>query len=100
INISAFDAMRAGRLPDLLPLFGAICAGPNDDAETWTRKAQFTLGMTLIVPAGFLWGGLYLAFGARFAAIFPLAYSVLSIVNLLILRETRYFRFFQTTQLI
>jgi signal transduction histidine kinase len=85
--------------PSLISFFGAFCVRPGDDSETWTRKAQFTLAMTVIVPAGLIWALLYFAFGAHFAALLPLAYSVLSLANLLILRETRQFRFFQITEL-
>ena len=87
------------RFPDLVSFFGTMCVLPGDDSETWTRKAHFTLAMTVIVPAGLIWALVYYLFGAHFAALFPLAYSVLSLANLIVLHEIRHFRFFQISEL-
>jgi signal transduction histidine kinase len=72
---------------------------PGDDDETRTRKAHFTAAMSLIIPAGLVWSALYFAFGARLAAVMPLAYAVLSGANLALLRRTRRFRVFQVGEL-
>ncbi len=55
--------------------------------------------MTLIIPAGLLWGLVYFLAGATTAAVMPLAYAVLSGANLLVLRRTHDFWWFQTSEL-
>jgi signal transduction histidine kinase len=87
------------RLGDCLAALEPLSCEPGDDEVTRTRKAQFTLAMTLIVPAGVIWGLIYLWAGATTAAIMPLAYAVLSGANLLVLRRTHRFRWYQTTEL-
>ena len=82
----------------LASLEGMACA-PGDDAAARTRKAQFALAMTLIVPAGLLWGLIYVAFGGSLAAVSPLAYAGLSVANLALLQRTRRFRLYQRIEL-
>jgi signal transduction histidine kinase len=84
----------------LATAFEPLSCGPDDSDDVRARKAQFTLAMTLIVPAGVVWAALYAAFGAWSAALMPLGYSVLTAINLVILHRTRHFRWFQVTELI
>jgi signal transduction histidine kinase len=72
---------------------------PGDDDRARTQKAQFTLAMTLIIPAGLVWGLVYFLAGATTAAVMPLAYAVLSGANLFVLHRTHRFWWFQTTEL-
>jgi signal transduction histidine kinase len=83
----------------LVRAFEPIACEPGDSDEERVRKAQFTLAMTLIVPAGIVWGVIYLLVGERVAALMPLAYSALSVANLLLLRRLRHYRAFQVTEL-
>lgn len=77
-----------------------VCS-PGDDEETRLRKVQFTLASVLVTPAGVVWGALYFAYGARAVAAFPIAYSVLTALDfLLLLRLRRYEVFRQTQQLL
>ena len=93
--------MIVGRLShrELVAAFEPLSCVPGDDDTARTNKAQFTLAMTAIIVAGVVWGVLYLSFGETTAAMIPLAYSVLSAINLVVLRRTRRFRFYQTTEL-
>jgi hypothetical protein len=84
----------------LATAFEPWSCGPDDGDDVRARKAQFTLAMTLIVPAGLVWAALYAAFGAWTAALMPLGYSVLTAINLVILHQSRHFRWFQVTELI
>jgi signal transduction histidine kinase len=84
----------------LIPVVESLVCAEAEDDDTRTRKAHFTLAMALIIPAGVLWGLLYLGFGARSAALLPLSYSVLSTLDLAVLRRTRAFRPFQISQIV
>jgi signal transduction histidine kinase len=87
------------RYRGLVAAFEPFACEPGDSDESRVRKAQFTLAMTLIVPAGLVWGVIYLLAGERLAALLPLAYSVLSMTNLFLLRRHRHFRAYQVTEL-
>jgi signal transduction histidine kinase len=74
-----------------------LCA-PGDDALLRQRKVQFTAASILVVPAGLLWSALYLAYGERTVAGIPLAYSVLTLLDVLVLLRWRHFDAFRQTQ--
>jgi len=76
-----------------------MSSAPGDDDETRTRKAQFTLATIGIIPAGIIWGAIYLTMGARQAALIPLIYSAISLTGMLVLTRTRRFEAFQTFEL-
>lgn len=78
----------------------ALVCGAGETDETRIRRVHFTLAMMAIVPAGVVWGLLYVAFGAWAPALPPLSFAALSTLNLAVLRRTRAFRSFQITQLV
>jgi signal transduction histidine kinase len=78
----------------------ALSCHPGDDDETRARKANFTLAILGVIPAGILWGVIYLAVDARLAALVPLGYSLISTANLMLLRGTRNFPLFQNVSLV
>jgi hypothetical protein len=41
-----------------------LCA-PGEDEETRHRRGQLAIVSIIVVPAGWLWGALYFAFGER-----------------------------------
>ena len=84
---------------DCVAALEPLSCQPGDDDHARTRKAQFTLAMTLIIPAGVVWGLVYLWAGATTAALMPISYAVLSAANLLVLRQTRRFWWYQTSEL-
>lgn len=65
---------------------------PSDDAELKTRQELLVKFTLLVAPAGLAWGALYFAFGETAAAIVPLAYVPLSLVNLATFGLTRAYR--------
>ena len=71
---------------------------PGDNEETRHRKSQFVFAAVLVVPAGLLWGALYFAYGERAVAAIPVAYSVLTFADLLLLFRLRRFELFRWTQ--
>ena len=71
---------------------------PGENEETRHRKVQFVTASVLVVPAGFLWGVVYIACGEPGVAPFPIAYSVLTLADLLVLFRTRRFELFRWVQ--
>jgi signal transduction histidine kinase len=67
----------------------------GDDREARTRKVLFTGSVVLVIPAGLIWAGLYLAYDERGAAALPFAFAPLTIANLLILFRLRRFELFR-----
>jgi signal transduction histidine kinase len=70
----------------------------GDDEETRQRKLLLTAAAVLVIPAGLLWGALYLAYGERLAAVFPITYSALTVVDVLLLVRLRHFELFRVSQ--
>jgi signal transduction histidine kinase len=71
---------------------------PGDNEETRHRKVQLTIASILVVPAGLLWGAVYFASGERASAAIPVAYSVLTLADLLLLFRLCRFELFRRTQ--
>jgi signal transduction histidine kinase len=74
------------------------CCAPGDDEETRLRKIQFTFAALLVAPAGLIWGALYFEYGERAAAAIPSAYSILTLLDLLIVLRPRRFVLFRRFQ--
>ena len=88
-------------LRSVLPSLGwleRLSYSPGDDEETRHRKAQFTIASILVIPAGLIWGALYFAFGERTVAAIPVAYSVLTLLDLVVLSRLRRYQVFRQTQ--
>jgi hypothetical protein len=62
---------------------------PDDSAETRLNKKLLIVSVLLILPAGLIWGGLYLLFGEVAAGSLPLLYCALSLLNLIFFSLTR-----------
>ena len=75
-----------------------ISYSPGDDEETRRRKVQFTIASILVIPAGLILGALYFAYGERGVAAIPVAYSVLTLLGLLLLSRLRRYQLFRQTQ--
>ncbi|HEU4972888.1 MAG TPA: adenylate/guanylate cyclase domain-containing protein [Gaiellaceae bacterium] len=92
--------MRSGRLRTLVERALSIGADPADSADLRFRK-RLLVGVALIIlPAGFVWGCLYFAFGETAVALTPWGYVVGSIVSLVVFSRTRDFAFLRTAQLL
>ncbi|HEY6114567.1 MAG TPA: ATP-binding protein [Candidatus Dormibacteraeota bacterium] len=74
-----------------------VCAA-GDNEETRHRKVQFTIASILVVPAGLVWGALYFVYGERTVAAIPVAYSVLTLLDFLILLRLRRYELFRQIQ--
>ena len=89
---------EAASVPWLGSLIEPLVCTPEDDEETRHRKVLFTLASSLIVPAGVIWSLLYLAFGEPGPALIPLAYSVLTLLNVVVLTRMKQFTRFRRGQ--
>lgn len=74
-----------------------VCA-PGEDQETRLRKVLLVVASVLVVPAGLFWGAVYWIFDERAVALFPFAYSILTLLDLLILFRLRRYELFRTIQ--
>jgi guanylate cyclase len=76
----------------------SIGADPGDSADVRFRK-RLLVGVSLIIlPVAFLWGCLYWAFDERAVAVTPWAYSLGSVLSLVVFARTRNFAFLRTAQ--
>ena len=85
---------------NILPAFRKIGIKNNDSEETRLRKSILINTTLMITFAGILWGSFYIIFNEKIAGSFPLVYSILSTINIIILITTQNFRFFRFTQLL
>jgi signal transduction histidine kinase len=75
-----------------------LVRAPGEDQETRLRKVLLVVASVLVVPAGLLWGTVYLIFQERAVALFPFAYSGLTLLDLFILYHLRRYELFRTIQ--
>ena len=87
------------RLRGMFERIGRLGADPRDDDELRRRKQYLVASAVLVLPAGVIWGLMYVAFGERTAGAIPLGYSVLSAISIVAFARTRAFRAFRTVQL-
>jgi len=73
-------------------------SAPGDDEETRHRKVQLVVAFILVMPAGLLWGGTYWAYGQRAAGAIPVLYTVLTLLDLLVLFRWRNYERFRWAQ--
>src|SRR5215467_14038729 len=69
------------------------------DQDKLIRERTFLRSVPLFAIAALAWSGLYIYYGAKFAAIIPGAYGVASFLSLLIYRRFRNYNIFRTVQL-
>ncbi len=87
------------RVPEWLVRVAAAGTLATDRDDVRLRKATLTLSVSMITLGGLLWGAIYAALGLHRSATIPLAYSVLSLLNLLALAAWKQYGFFRFTQL-
>jgi signal transduction histidine kinase/DNA-binding response OmpR family regulator len=75
-------------------------AAPDDSDETRLNKRLLVVSALLILPAGLIWGGLYLLFGEQAAGSLPLLYCALSLLNLCVFSLARRYELFRFNQLL
>jgi signal transduction histidine kinase len=88
---------RSGQI--LLDLVSSGCTdGCNDDERTVRRV--FCGASLFVGGAGFVWGAVYFAFDEIPSGLIPTVYSVITLASFVVLRRTRTWPWFRTSQLI
>jgi signal transduction histidine kinase len=77
-----------------------IGVAPEDDEETRLQKSILLVTTVFMSAAGVIWGLLYLVADERLAALIPISFSLLSVVNLIVLRRTMRFDSFRFAQIL
>lgn len=90
---------RIGRI-NWINWIGRLGADPSDSDELRRKKRYLAACAVLVLPAGVIWGLMYLAFGAPAAGAIPIGYSVVSAISILLFARTRAFAAFRTAQLL
>jgi adenylate cyclase len=67
---------------------------PQDSEEARLQKSLFTSAISLILVATIIWGSIYAWFHATIPSVISLAYSVFSLITLLVIRRTHRIHFF------
>lgn len=95
------QAVRPG--PWLLPLLhrlSDLAATPHASREERLRQGTLVFASLLIAVLSSVWVVTYLSYGHLLAAAIPAAYQLITLAGLLVLRRTRRFSVFRTTQLL
>lgn len=71
----------------------------SDTPDERARRALLVGIALMVLPAGLLWGALYLAFDEPVAALFPWGYTAASATALLVYARTRSFSFLRNAEL-
>ncbi|HXG76756.1 MAG TPA: adenylate/guanylate cyclase domain-containing protein [Gaiellaceae bacterium] len=90
---------RASRLTALGVRLLTLGADPRDSADERARKSLLVAVCLMVLPAGVLWGALYLVFDEPIAALFPWSYTVVSCACLVAFARSGSFRFLRTVEL-
>jgi guanylate cyclase len=75
-------------------------ADPGDGDEVRRKKRYLVASAVLVLPAGVIWGLMYVAFGEPVAGAIPIGYSIASAISVLAFARTRGFQAFRTFQLL
>ncbi|MBI3362799.1 MAG: adenylate/guanylate cyclase domain-containing protein, partial [Chloroflexi bacterium] len=84
---------------NLLSSLARLGVEPDDDDEVRLRKTLVVVSTLMIIPAGIVWGAIYLVFGEPLASLSPLAYSALSFLSIVRFARTRHYESFRLRQL-
>ncbi len=76
-----------------------IVAEPNDDEEIKLRKSLLVVSTYLFILSGIIWSLIYIYLGNLLAGSIPLAYTAISLINLIYFRIKRHYYFFHFIQL-
>jgi signal transduction histidine kinase len=74
-----------------------VCA-LGEDQETRQRKVLLVVASVLVVPAGLIWGTVYLIYQERAVALIPFAYSGFTLLDILVLFRLRRYELFRIIQ--
>jgi adenylate cyclase len=89
----------ANRLSDWITRLAGVGVLPADDDETRLRKGTLTVAASMFVVVGFIWAAMYVVLGLYVTALFPFAYSMISLGVLFYFVLTKRYTFFRFSQL-
>ncbi len=72
----------------------------GDSEDLRVKKVLLVTFALLIIPAGFIWGLLYIAAGEIRSGLIPIIYAILTIANLIVFKYRRNFQFLRFTQIL
>jgi adenylate cyclase len=85
--------------PRALAWLARIGASPEDSREEALRKETLVLAAVLITALAVAWVVAYSVLGLYLAAAIPLAYQIVSVINLVVFAKTKRYRFFRVCEL-
>jgi signal transduction histidine kinase len=96
--VAANDAGGRTTWRDRLRWVEPFVCGPGEDQEARQRKVLLVVASVLVVPAGLIWGAVYWVYQERAVALFPFAYSALTLLDILVLFRFRRYELFRMIQ--
>ena len=87
-------------LANQMTRFAQRAAFPEDTEEEALQKSSLIISSVMFIPAGLLWGLIYLLFGQFRASLIPIGYSLFSLVSLIYFTVTRQFTIYRLSQLL
>lgn len=100
MNGVAREDARVRGLSQAFERIGELGSDPADGDDVRVRKRYLVASAVLVLPAGVVWGLIYVASGEPVAGAIPLGYSVFSAVSVAAFARTRSFGVFRTLQLL
>jgi adenylate cyclase len=99
--MGAVRVLRSGgRLVQALVVWVLALGGDPKDSQDERAQKAFLVGVSVgVLPAGIIWGALYWGLGEHVAALFPWAYTVISVLCLAVFARNRSFVFLRTAEL-
>jgi adenylate cyclase len=91
--------MRRAKVREVLRRLATLGSLPDDPPEEALRKQTLVLSASTITALAVVWVATYSALGLYLSAAIPLAYQVVSVVNLAIFAKTKRYRFFRRCEL-
>jgi guanylate cyclase len=82
-----------------LDWIGGLGSDPGDSDDVRRKKRYLVASAMAVLPAGAIWGLIYVAFGEPVAGAIPLGYCVVSAISILLFARTRAFGAFRALQL-
>jgi len=79
--------------------FAQLTALPEDTHAEALQKSSLLIASIMFIPAGLIWGSIYLWFGEWRAGLIPLGYSLFSLISLVYFTFTRRFNVYRSAQL-
>jgi adenylate cyclase len=87
------------RVRGILTRLAKIGTLPTDDPDEALRKETLVIAASLITALAVVWVATYAALGLYLSAAIPLAYQLITIVNLVVFARTKRYRFFRASEL-